>query len=142
MRRLTVVQVLWLVSLLSVAACGLPRAAAALALSVATVEPAVRSQHAVIASTAQRAGGTVQTMGAAFWRNLYAQPAVPGPSPYGPISDMPDENGLRLPAGFTSRVVAITGQLVPNTLLPWHPLPDGGANGHPGRASTSEGDVV
>jgi hypothetical protein len=67
------------------------------------------------------------TLGAAFWRNLYAQPAVAGPSPYGPISDMPDENGLRLPAGFTSRVVAITGQLVPNTLLPWHPLPDGGA---------------
>jgi glycolate dehydrogenase FAD-binding subunit len=52
----------------AVAACGLPRAVAAVALSVATVEPAVRSQQAVIASIAQRAGGSVQTMGATFWR--------------------------------------------------------------------------
>jgi glycolate oxidase FAD binding subunit len=52
----------------AVAACGLPRAVAAVALSVATVEPAVRSQQAVIASVAQRAGGSVQTMGATFWR--------------------------------------------------------------------------
>jgi hypothetical protein len=40
------------------------------------------------------------TLGAAFWRNAFAQPAVPGPSPYGPISDCPNANGLRLPAGF------------------------------------------
>jgi hypothetical protein len=66
-------------------------------------------------------------LGAAFWRNVFAQPAVPGPSPYGPISDSADANGLRLPAGFTSRVIAVTGQLVPNTTHPWHPLPDGGA---------------
>jgi secreted PhoX family phosphatase len=67
------------------------------------------------------------TLGAAFWRNAFAQPAVPGPSPYGPIADAPDENGLRLPAGFTSRVIASSGQLVPNTAYPWHPAPDGGA---------------
>jgi uncharacterized protein len=67
------------------------------------------------------------TLGCAFWRNLFADPAVPGESPYGPISDTPDENGLRLPAGFASRVIAVTGSLVPNTLYPWHPLPDGGA---------------
>src|SRR5688500_12305547 len=67
------------------------------------------------------------TLGAAFWRQVFAQQAVPGPSPYGPISDFPDANGLRLPAGFTSRVIATTGALVPNTLYPWHPLPDGGA---------------
>ena len=29
--------------------------------------------------------------------------AVPGESPYGPLSETPDENGLLLPAGFTSR---------------------------------------
>jgi glycolate oxidase FAD binding subunit len=52
----------------AVAACGLPRAVAAIALSVATVEAAVRSQQAVIGSIGQRAGGTVQTMGATFWR--------------------------------------------------------------------------
>lgn len=66
-------------------------------------------------------------LGAAFWRNVFAQPAVPGPSPYGPLSSSPDANGLRLPAGFTSRVIAITGQLVPNTTQLWHPAPDGGA---------------
>lgn len=67
------------------------------------------------------------TLGPAFWRNVFAQPAVPGPSPYGPISATPDENGLRLPAGFVSRVVATTGQPVPNSAYLWHPLPDGGA---------------
>jgi hypothetical protein len=67
------------------------------------------------------------TLGASFWRNVLAQPAVPGPSPYGPIANTPDANGLRLPAGFTSRLIATTGQLVPNTAHPWHPLPDGGA---------------
>jgi uncharacterized protein len=67
------------------------------------------------------------TLGAAFWRSLFAQPAVPGASPYGPISDNPDKNGLRLPKSFHSRVIAITGQLVPNTTHLWHPLPDGGA---------------
>ena len=67
------------------------------------------------------------TLGAAFWRNAFAQPARPGPSPYGPISDTPDRNGLRLPRGFKSRIVAVTGQLVPHTAHLWHPLPDGGA---------------
>ena len=67
------------------------------------------------------------TLGAAFWRNTFAQPAVPGPSPYGPISDVPDDNGVRLPRGFKSRIVAVSGQLVRHTALPWHPLPDGGA---------------
>jgi uncharacterized protein len=67
------------------------------------------------------------TLGAAFWRSVFAQPAVPGPSPYGPLSRSRDANGLRLPAGFTSRVIAVTGQLVPNTTYLWHPAPDGGA---------------
>lgn len=52
----------------AVAACGLPRAVAAVALSVATVPPAVRSQQAAIASITERTGGTVLTMGATFWR--------------------------------------------------------------------------
>ena len=67
------------------------------------------------------------TLGATFWRNVFAQPATPGPSPYGPISASPDSNGLRLPDGFKSRVIAVTGQLVPRTAYPWHSLPDGGA---------------
>ena len=48
-------------------------------------------------------------------------------SPYGPLSDVPDENGLLLPAGFTSRVVAIGGEPVGGTGYAWHPFPDGAA---------------
>lgn len=39
-------------------------------------------------------------------------PAVAGASPYGPLSATADENGLLLPAGFTSRIVARSGQPV------------------------------
>lgn len=51
--------------------------------------------------------------------------AAPGESPYGPLSDTPDENGLLLPAGFTSRIVAIGGDPVGDTDYEWHPFPDG-----------------
>ena len=39
----------------------------------------------------------------------------------------PDENGLRLPPGFRSRVIATTGHPVANTQHIWHGAPDGGA---------------
>jgi hypothetical protein len=39
----------------------------------------------------------------------------------------PDANGLMLPAGFTSRVVATSGQTVSGTSHVWHSDPDGGA---------------
>jgi secreted PhoX family phosphatase len=38
-----------------------------------------------------------------------------------------DANGLELPAGFASRIVATTGQLVAGTAYTWHVAPDGGA---------------
>lgn len=44
----------------------------------------------------------------------------------GPLQD-PDENGLRLPAGFTSRIVARSGMLVGDSDFVWHNAPDGGA---------------
>jgi len=44
----------------------------------------------------------------------------------GPLQD-PDENGLRLPMGFTSRVIARSGQAVGSTDYVWHNAPDGGA---------------
>ena len=44
----------------------------------------------------------------------------------GPLQDA-DENGLRLPEGFTSRVVARTGDYVGSTDYRWHAAPDGGA---------------
>lgn len=49
------------------------------------------------------------------------------PSPgYGPLGP-PNGDGLRLPAGFRSRVVATSGRFVPGTLHLWHGDPDGGA---------------
>jgi Bacterial protein of unknown function (DUF839)/WD40-like Beta Propeller Repeat len=39
----------------------------------------------------------------------------------------PDANGLRLPAGFRSRVIATTGEVVAGTDYTWHTAPDGGA---------------
>jgi DNA-binding beta-propeller fold protein YncE len=44
----------------------------------------------------------------------------------GPLRDA-DANGLRLPAGFASRVVARSGQVVGDTGYVWHAAPDGGA---------------
>lgn len=38
-----------------------------------------------------------------------------------------DANGLRLPEGFTSRVIATTGKRVGDTDYIWHRAPDGGA---------------
>jgi len=39
----------------------------------------------------------------------------------------PDENGVRLPPGFTSRVLAVTQQTVGDSDYVWHFFPDGGA---------------
>lgn len=44
----------------------------------------------------------------------------------GPLQE-PDENGLRLPAGFTSRIVAQSGQPVGSSDYVWHNAPDGAA---------------
>ncbi|MBK8694527.1 MAG: DUF839 domain-containing protein, partial [Deltaproteobacteria bacterium] len=64
----------------------------------------------------------------------YFEPrAVPAPpalrsliANVGPLG-APDANGLRLPPGFTSRVIARTGERVAGTSYSWHLLPDGGA---------------
>ena len=53
--------------------------------------------------------------------------AAPGPGPYGALAGAPDANGLILPPGFTSRVVAEAGQAMPGTGYTWHTDPDGGA---------------
>ncbi|GAA0575602.1 DUF839 domain-containing protein [Kribbella sandramycini] len=53
-----------------------------------------------------------------------AFPAQTGPSPYGALRPA-DANGLLLPANFTSRVLARSGQSVAG--YTWHGAPDGGA---------------
>lgn len=62
----------------------------------------------------------------ALWKDAFAAPAQPGPSPYGDLQAA-DANGIQLPAGFTSRVIARSGQRVPGTSYSWHWAPDGGA---------------
>jgi secreted PhoX family phosphatase len=72
-------------------------------------------------------GGTSTAFGGTLWRGAaYAAPAQPGAGPYGALG-APDANGIRLPGGFTSRVVARSGQRVPGTSYTWHNAPDGGA---------------
>ncbi|MFJ6941064.1 alkaline phosphatase PhoX [Streptomyces sp. NPDC101132] len=75
---------------------------------------------AVIGSSAAAFGGTLMR-GAA-----YAAPAQPGPGPYGALNAA-DANGIMLPSGFTSRVIARSGQTVGGTSYTWHSAPDGGA---------------
>ncbi|MEM8609706.1 MAG: alkaline phosphatase PhoX [Myxococcota bacterium] len=53
-------------------------------------------------------------------------PAMSNIASLGPLQD-PDENGVRLPEGFTSRVVAVAGEEVASTGYVWHGSPDGGA---------------
>jgi uncharacterized protein len=64
----------------------------------------------------------------AFWRTARAAsgPATPGAGPYGPLQP-PDANGIMLPAGFSSRIVARAGLPVEGTDYVWHRFPDGSA---------------
>jgi len=65
-------------------------------------------------------------LGPSFWRQALAATARAGTSPYGPLQ-APDQNGILLPAGFTSREIARSGLPVAGTLHLWHLGPDGGA---------------
>lgn len=50
-----------------------------------------------------------------------------GDGPYGALASTPDANGILLPEGFSSRVLATSGEVVPGTEYTWHTFPDGGA---------------
>ncbi|MFC7244020.1 alkaline phosphatase PhoX [Catellatospora aurea] len=71
-------------------------------------------------------GGAAAAFSGALWKEAFAAPAQPGPGPYGALQAA-DANGIMLPSGFTSRVIARTGQTVPGTSYTWHAAPDGGA---------------
>ena len=77
-----------------------------------------------------RLGGSLllgSLAGSSLWaRPLLACPAQTGMGPYGNLLP-PDANGIQLPPGFRSRVVARAGQLVENSTYTWHALPDGAA---------------
>ena len=63
--------------------------------------------------------------GPALWRQALAAPTV-GDGPYG-VLRAADSNGVMLPEGFTSRVIARSGAPVGTTSHIWHEAPDGGA---------------
>ena len=57
-----------------------------------------------------------------------AAPAQPGAGPYGSLEGRtPDTNGFLLPEGFTSRVVAVSGDPVGDTDHWWHLFPSAAA---------------
>jgi len=60
------------------------------------------------------------------WARANGGPVVAGEGPFGPLGE-PDGNGIRLPSGFRSRVLAETGQPVGSSSYRWHAYPDGGA---------------
>lgn len=84
-------------------------------------------RRTLLGAAAASAGSVA--LGGSLWRNALASVTSAGwgaNSPYGRLLE-PDENGLALPSGFHSRVVARTGQAVGQTGYAWHPAPDGGA---------------
>jgi glycolate oxidase FAD binding subunit len=62
----------------ALAACGLPVTALGLAVSIGTIEAAVRAQHLLLAAMVQKAHGEIQTMGASFWRTYDRALGGPG----------------------------------------------------------------
>ncbi|HKU15402.1 MAG TPA: alkaline phosphatase PhoX [Steroidobacteraceae bacterium] len=72
------------------------------------------------------AASAALSAGPAFWRQVFAASAVIGASPYGPLG-APDANGLRLPAGFSARLIGVSGKNVAGTKYEWHGQPDGGS---------------
>jgi hypothetical protein len=69
-------------------------------------------------------GAGAAALSGGLWQQAFAAPAQPGPSPYGDLLPA-DTNGVQLPAGFSSRVIARSRQRVAGYL--WHDAPDGGA---------------
>ena len=72
-------------------------------------------------------GVAAVSLGAAFWDDLFgsaeSRPLRRGRG-YGTLGP-PDENGVRLPQGFRSRVVARGEEVVPGTGYRWHIASDG-----------------
>jgi secreted PhoX family phosphatase len=81
-------------------------------------------RRSFLRSTALAAG--VAALGPTFWQRAYAVTPQPGRGPYGPLGPV-DANGVMLPKGFTSRILATTGSPAVGTGYVWHPAPDGGA---------------
>lgn len=73
-----------------------------------------------------RQGAAALTVGVVGNSIVVPAARAAGADDFGPLQS-PDSNGLRLPTGFTSRIVAQSGSLVGTTGHTWHGAPDGGA---------------
>jgi secreted PhoX family phosphatase len=83
-------------------------------------------RRAFLRGAVAAAGGTAMLPTAAMAGE--AGTAAPGPSPSGSLDGRPaDANGLVLPEGFTSRVIAVAGEPVEPTSYEWLVFPDGAA---------------
>ena len=83
------------------------------------------SRRAFIGTGLAAAGSLA--LGPGFWREALAAPARPGPGPYGPPVGSPNEFGLVLPEGFSSRLIAKGLAPVPGTAYDFPLFPDGSA---------------
>ncbi|HEV2727974.1 MAG TPA: alkaline phosphatase PhoX, partial [Solirubrobacterales bacterium] len=83
------------------------------------------SRRAFIQTGVMAAGAVA--LGPGFWRDALGAPATPGPGPYGPPVGSPNELGLILPQGFSSRLVAKGSAPVPGTAYDFPLFPDGSA---------------
>ncbi|MBU2664861.1 PhoX family protein [Actinoplanes bogorensis] len=81
-------------------------------------------RRTLLRATVAGAGGIALPFTA--WSAAYASPAQNATGPYGALRAA-DANGIQLPSGFTSQVVARSRQTVPGTSYRWHDAPDGGA---------------
>ena len=95
----------------------------------------MRNLEAFIFSRLSRRSLLKQSLGAAMGFSLASQLVTGGKTQSRAVSNLanlgplqePDENNVRLPEGFRSRIVAVTGEKVANTSYDWHSAPDGGA---------------
>jgi secreted PhoX family phosphatase len=85
------------------------------------------SRRQLIRLSALAGGAAVVGLGVGRCAGPRATRPPPATFGYGPLAETPDAQGLRLPTGFRSRILARTGEPVPGTDYVWHPAPDGGA---------------
>lgn len=82
------------------------------------------SRREVFATGLAAAGAA--SLGPYAFERVLARPARPGPGPYGPLA-APDANGIMLPEGFSSRLIARGQSPVGQTGYVWHVFSDGAA---------------
>ncbi|MEV0650594.1 alkaline phosphatase PhoX [Phytomonospora sp. NPDC050363] len=72
------------------------------------------------------AGVGAVALGGSLWRRAVMSDTGGGSFSYGPLGEA-DELGIRLPEGFSARLIARSTVEVPGTGHVWHGAPDGGA---------------